>query len=494
MFFERAHQVPLRSAALFTGDIVGLVLSLSLAAWLRLGHEMGLLYMQTNRGPLLISLGAFLLVYYISGMYERQLLSRPEGMAFPTAITVGSATLIIVVLFYAKFDLFIGRGVLFLAALFAFCSALGLRHLYRAVAGYGVFSKNALIVGEGKDAERIVQLINSTEDAGCRIYGVVTHTKKVSEELLEGVPVLGTIAKLREFVAHYRIETLIVATSMSKEHTLLKVLRPLRYSGVEVLDYASFYEQIAQEIPLDHIDDEWLMHAAMNNSRIHIRKVKRIMDVVTAVLGLLLSAPISAVAAICIRMDSPGPVLFRQTRAGLDGKLYTLYKFRTMQLDAEVNGAVWAGRRDPRITRVGHYLRLSRIDEIPQLINVLRGEMSLVGPRPERPEFVEELAASIPFYRERLMVHPGITGWAQVKFPYAASIKASRRKLQYDLYYIKHMSFVLDVVILLRTFKIILVGLRHSEEDPELFPSASQHSLTLLEKKNAVDAHQSRTA
>jgi lipopolysaccharide/colanic/teichoic acid biosynthesis glycosyltransferase len=171
---------------------------------------------------------------------------------------------------------------------------------------------------------------------------------------------------------------------------------------------------------------------------------------------------------------------------GLDGTVYTLFKFRTMRQDAESgSGAVWSQRYDSRVTRVGRLLRKWRIDEIPQLINVLRGEMSLVGPRPERPEFVETLAKAIPFYKERLLVPPGITGWAQVKYPYAASVDAARRKLQYDLYYIKHMSFFLDVLILLRTFKTIIVGLRHSEEEEEANERSAEAVLTVISGKQA---------
>jgi lipopolysaccharide/colanic/teichoic acid biosynthesis glycosyltransferase len=189
------------------------------------------------------------------------------------------------------------------------------------------------------------------------------------------------------------------------------------------------------------------------------------MDLAVAVTGLVVTFIPCLIAALLIRLDSPGPIFFRQRRSGLDGRIYTLIKFRTMRQDAEAqSGAVWAGRTDSRVTRIGRWFRKWRIDEIPQLINVLRGDMSLVGPRPERPEFIETLDNAIPFYKERLLVPPGITGWAQVKYPYAASIEAARRKLQYDLYYIKHMSFFLDTLILLRTFKTIIVGLAYSEE------------------------------
>jgi FlaA1/EpsC-like NDP-sugar epimerase len=185
--------------------------------------------------------------------------------------------MLIMVMFYAKYELLIGRGVLFLGAFFTFVSVWSFRHFYRMVAGYGLFQKNALVVGDGRDAASVIRLLEEVEDPGFRIYGLVAHNKIKAGEFISKVPVLGHIERLREFVAHYRVETLIVATSLSKEPTLLKILRPLRYAGVEILDYASFNEQIAQRIPLDHIDDEWLMHAAMNSSRIHIRNIKRIM-------------------------------------------------------------------------------------------------------------------------------------------------------------------------------------------------------------------------
>jgi exopolysaccharide biosynthesis polyprenyl glycosylphosphotransferase len=466
MFFERRHILSLRFAALFVGDIVCVMASMALAARVRLGPDLGGEYLLDNRYALLSLLGTFLLVFYIGGMYERQIMTRKSGILFPAFVTVGISLILIMVIFYAKFSLLIGRGVLFLAAIFVFLSVCGLRYLYRAVAGYSFFVKNALVVGEGRDAASIIRLIQEAGEPNYRLLGVVPHLKGVADAMLENIPVVGSIADLRHLVKQYRVETLIVATSMAREPELLRVLRPLRYGGVEILDYASFYEQIAEEIPVDHIDDEWLLHAAMNGSRIHVRKLKRIMDVFVSALGLVLSLPLSLLAMLAIRIDSKGPLLYRQRRSGLDGREYIVLKFRTMIAGAETfSGAVWAGANDARVTRVGRFLRLSRIDEIPQLINVLRGEMSLVGPRPERPEFIEQLSNAIPFYQERLFVPPGVTGWAQVKYPYAASIHAARRKLQFDLYYIKHMSLFLDILILLRTCKTILVGMRHSGDD-----------------------------
>jgi lipopolysaccharide/colanic/teichoic acid biosynthesis glycosyltransferase len=178
-----------------------------------------------------------------------------------------------------------------------------------------------------------------------------------------------------------------------------------------------------------------------------------------ALAGLLITAPLAAIAVVLVKLDSPGPILFKQERLGRESVPFMLFKFRTMRVDAErVTGPVWATENDPRITRAGKWLRKFRIDEIPQLLNVLRGDMSLVGPRPEREIFIRKLSEKIPFYAERLLVPPGITGWAQVMYPYAASIEESRRKLQFDLYYIKHMSFFLDMYVLVKTFKTILFG------------------------------------
>ena len=249
-----------------------------------------------------------------------------------------------------------------------------------------------------------------------------------------------------------------------RSHELLSRLRPLRYAGVEIMDYVSLSEELAQEIPLAHINDEWLMTVALNSSVMQIRKIKRATDIVVSLVGLVLGIPLILLSGLLIKLTSPGAVIYRQTRVGLGGKTYVLYKLRTMRCDAEAQGAVWADKRDARVTRVGYFLRKWRIDEIPQLFNILKGEMSLVGPRPERPEFTEKLAAFIPFYDERNLVQPGLTGWAQIRFPYAASFEAAARKLQFDLYYIKNMSFLLDVSILLRTFKTILVGLRHEDD------------------------------
>ncbi len=478
MIFHRGQYISLRRVALLTGDVLGILGAILASAMIRLGPEQGLDYCSRHYLSLGSSVLIFLVVFYASGMYERQALTRRYASFWIPLIATGISIVLIVVFFYARFQLNIGRGILLLSAGFVFLSSWTLRAVYRSVVRSGVLSKNTLIVGENREAAEVAQLLHANPDSGLKLRGIIASRRVQPGQLVSGVPVVGSVDRLRELAEAFEAETLVVATSLSREPAVLRLLRPLRCTGTEILDYVSLHEMLAQEIPLDHVNDEWLMNAAMNSSVIHVRKIKRIMDFVVAGLGLAVGSPVMLLAALLIKMDSRGPVLYRQRRAGLDGRHITVLKFRSMRPDAEVgSGAVWAGAADTRVTRVGRVIRKWRIDEMPQLVNVLRGEMSLVGPRPERPEFIETLASAIPFYRERLLVPPGITGWAQVMYPYAASIEAARRKLQYDLYYIKHMSFFLDAMILLRTFKTILVGLRHSEDAAPAPAAAGQISV-----------------
>jgi exopolysaccharide biosynthesis polyprenyl glycosylphosphotransferase len=264
---------------------------------------------------------------------------------------------------------------------------------------------------------------------------------------------------LEELVAANRVDRLVLPARLREHPELLRRVRSFTYRGVPLVDFVSLYEELAQEIPLDQIDDDWLFTAANVPSQIHIRRLKRLTDIAASLVLLVAAAPVLLIAAVAIRLTSSGPVLFRQERVGLAGVSFLVLKLRTMREDAEkLSGPVWSTENDPRITPVGRYLRKFRIDELPQLWNVLRGDMSLVGPRPERPVFVKKLSEAIPHYAERLLVRPGITGWAQVKAPYAASVADSMLKLQFDLFYTKNLSFPLDLLVLLLTVKTVVFG------------------------------------
>ena len=233
-------------------------------------------------------------------------------------------------------------------------------------------------------------------------------------------------------------------------------LAAFRAAGVTVESEMQFWERRLKRVNVAHLDAGWVasLEAARTN-RIQA-VVNRMGDIGTSVALLVLTLPLMLLVALLVRLDSPGPVLYRQERVGLGGKTFTLLKFRSMKVDAEARGPVWAKQRDPRVTAVGSFMRRTRIDELPQLFNVLSGQMSFIGPRPERPHFVEQLAEVIPFYRERARVKPGLTGWAQVNFPYGASVEDARGKLSYDLYYVKHRSIALDLSILFATVRVIL--------------------------------------
>ena len=224
--------------------------------------------------------------------------------------------------------------------------------------------------------------------------------------------------------------------------------------------FTSFVENLFEKVPTQHITAQWVIDTQADHESLYKSTIKRALDVTVASVALVISLPVLVIAAIAIKLESPGPVIFKQKRVGQYGRMFTMYKLRSMRTDAEKNGAQYASEQDARVTRVGQFLRNSRIDEAPQLINVLAGHMSLVGPRPERPEFTGKLESNIQFFVHRLMVKPGITGWAQINVGYAASEEDSVNKLSYDLYYIKMLSFAMDLRILLRTISRFAAGAR----------------------------------
>jgi sugar transferase (PEP-CTERM system associated) len=257
-------------------------------------------------------------------------------------------------------------------------------------------------------------------------------------------------------------QTLIkIVVSLSERRGVfpLKDVLNCKFNGIKVIDAPSFYEERTGKLLIEDITPSWLIFSDGFRKTAMKCFCKRILDIFMASIGLMLTLPLFPVIALVIKIDSPGPIFFRQLRVGEKEKNFILYKFRTMKQNAESGtGPVWAQKNDSRITRVGKFLRRTRLDEIPQLYNVLVGDMSFIGPRPERPEFVEELKKIIPYYSERHSVKPGITGWAQIRYRYGASVEDSLEKLRYDLYYIKHLSLFLDVLIIMETTKIVLFG------------------------------------
>lgn len=334
----------------------------------------------------------------------------------------------------------------------------------RILARYGVITKIG-IVGTGSEARRLAEEILRRSDDGhevCCFVGTQGESGAIQLRTPNpgvcSVPIINSEG-LPEFAREQRLKRILVATADLGEALPVDDLLRCKTEGYEVLDGHTFYERLLGRISTSGLSPQWFIFSDGFVRSASARIAKRIVDVIAAVCLLVLTAPLCVVVALAIKLEDGGPTLFRQIRAGRRGAQFCLYKFRSMRVDAEAeSGPKWADDDDPRVTRVGRWLRLLRIDEIPQAWNVLRGEMSFVGPRPERPEFVAKLRAVIAYYDQRLAVQPGITGWAQINFPYGATVEDARQKLEYDLYYLKNFSVLMDAFIMFRTIKIILFG------------------------------------
>lgn len=320
--------------------------------------------------------------------------------------------------------------------------------------------ENILIVGTGEVARQIGEEIRKRERLGFHLVGFINIPPAKNHPSGGGVEgMLGDPAQMDRIIEQHGVDKIVVAITERRGEYPVKEMLALRVSGHQVQEWPGFFEKLSGRIPIDNLAPSFfIFNEGFRKSRL-LLSIRRVVSAILAAVSLLLLLPVFLVIAVLIKLDSPGPVVYSQIRVGENGKRIRIYKFRSMRNDAEQNGdAIWAVENDPRITRVGSYLRKSRIDEFPQLFNVLIGELDFVGPRPERPEFVEKLQAMIPYYSLRHTVRPGITGWAQVMFHYGSTIDESKEKLQYDLFYVKNLSIKLDLLILFHTFKIVLLG------------------------------------
>jgi sugar transferase (PEP-CTERM system associated) len=360
-------------------------------------------------------------------------------------------------LYYLLPDVTIGRGS-FVLSLGAFGVFQFLWHVvYVAFINSDRLAKKVLVLGTGLTAQKIGGLIQATNHQHVlRGYFSCDHGS-ISVPLQDIVGSSG--ACLMEVVRQEKLEKIVVSLSERRGTLPVRDILSCKLSGIEVVDAPSFYEQMTGKLFLEDLRPSWLIFSDGFRMRSAMRLYTRFFDITASSIGLLITLPVLPLLALTIKLDSKGPVFFKQTRVGMREKLFELIKFRTMRQDAESEtGAVWAQKDDQRVTRVGKVLRKVRLDELPQLWNVLKGDMSLIGPRPERPEFVEKLKKIIPFYSERHFLKPGITGWAQIKYPYGASVEDAIEKLKFDLYYIKNVSPMLDLLITLETLKVVLFG------------------------------------
>nr|WP_307775519.1 sugar transferase [uncultured Cetobacterium sp.] len=296
------------------------------------------------------------------------------------------------------------------------------------------------------------------------IYGEGVLRKNLEESLklsdeYNYIPYDGKISDLEEFVRENNIRILLLGKLQLKDIEIEKILK-IKLKDTEVKGYLDYMLDVEKKIDVAHINKEWLLEAygfQILRSKVQ-NKIKRVFDIMMSLTIGILTLPVMIIAAIIVKLESPGPIIYSQSRVGENEKEFLVHKFRSMRQDAEKNGAVWAQKNDPRVTKFGSFMRKTRIDELPQIINVLKGDMSFIGPRPERMVFIKELEKQIPFYGLRHMVKPGLTGWAQVMYPYGATVEDAQNKLEYDLYYIKAYSLYLDIIILFKTLKTVVFG------------------------------------
>jgi sugar transferase (PEP-CTERM system associated) len=321
-----------------------------------------------------------------------------------------------------------------------------------------VIEQKVLLLGTGELARAVASALSSRKDLRVSIVGCLAGGENADSEIPGGYKLLGRVDDLARVTRAAEVDRIIVALEERRRVLPVRELVRLRMEGIRVEDAQTAMAELSGRVSLNAIQPSWFVFSDGFRRSDLLILMKDSLDLVCAAVGFVLALPIMAAAAAAIKLDSKGPVIYRQRRVGVGGRCFEVYKFRSMRTDAEQEGARWASQNDPRVTRVGAVLRKYRLDELPQFINVIRGDMSFVGPRPERPEFVEELREAIPYYDERHTVRPGITGWAQVQYQYGASVDAACRKLEYDLYYLKHMSTLFDLRIILQTITTVLSG------------------------------------
>jgi sugar transferase (PEP-CTERM system associated) len=400
-----------------------------------------------------------LAAFYLFDLYDFVVMHDRRELVLRLVQALGFAWIALALMFYAFPDLMIGRGVALIALPLALTLMVTWRLSIHWFLGHPAFGERILIVGSGNLAVEVAREVLDRPDAGYRIVGFVGTDAELLGKSLINPRVIGITSELAEIVKRENIDRIVVA--MGERRGLLPTEKLLKLSlagTVSIEEGATFYERITSRVSLNMMRPSWLIFSGRGREARISGLVRSFVHRLVALIGAALSLPIVLLTAVLIKLDSRGPIFYRQERVGMNGKPFVLLKFRSMRVDAEQDGPVWASKHDDRTTRIGRIIRKIRVDEIPQFWNILRGEMNFVGPRPERPHFVAQLAEEIPYYEQRHLIPPGLTGWAQIKYPYGASIEDARQKLQYDLFYVKNQSLMLDAIVLFETVKIILFG------------------------------------
>jgi sugar transferase (PEP-CTERM system associated) len=392
---------------------------------------------------------------YYADLYDLRIIANRRELFARTFHSLAAASLILALVYSVLPDFGVGPGVVVAAAFVVMATIPGWRVIFETLVRRVSPRERLVIVGTNAAAVGLAtELTELRYSLGLEIVGFVTAG---SARAPHQVHVLGDIADIPAIIREHHVDRVVVSLADARGNLPMDDLLEMKMRGVTFDYLASVYERYTGKIAVENLRPSWLIFSAGFRARPRLLVVKRLLDIVVALVGLVVSAPLLLLVAVAVKASSDGPVLYHQRRVGERGRVFTLHKFRSMRVDAEASsGAVWSRQGDTRTTTVGRFLRTMRLDELPQFWNVLRGDMSLVGPRPERPEFIEQLTRQIPYYGQRHVVKPGLTGWAQVRYDYGSSVEDSMEKLQYDLFYIKNMSLTMDLLIALITVKTIV--------------------------------------
>jgi len=445
---------PTRVLVLVAGEATIVCASFLVAALIRLGQD-SLLVLNYENGfykILGVTLLAVLCMHYFDLYDLRRVPSRGETW-FRLLVVLGILSFLLAALGFI-FPQFMLRNHTFTVGLFILTLALlAWRSAYRWMIRLPFLREHVYVLGAGEQAKWLVEAMRGNPELGTEVVGwagAIGNGSMTRE---------GLGRSLRDQIGKQEVDRVIVALGDRRGTMPVRELLDLRLSGIKIEDATAITEKISGKIDVDALYPSWLIFSEGFRLNPTFMFARRLLSLTVAFICLLVLLPFLPLIALLIKLTSPGPVLYRQKRVGRNGNIFTCYKFRTMRTDAEIKGGpIWAGDNDPRVTSIGRSLRRARLDEIPQLWNVLLGDMAFVGPRPERPEFVEWLTREIPYYHLRHIIRPGITGWAQTRYQYGASIEQAKEKLKYDLYYIKNISVSLDLFIIVQTLKIVLLG------------------------------------
>jgi sugar transferase (PEP-CTERM system associated) len=409
----------------------------------------------THLGEAIVFASVFSFTMFALGLYNKAYCGSLVTVLTRLIVSFAFGAVALALLFYIFPAIAIWRSAMAIAFSIGFFGLVIIRAIYLRVADLHAFKRRILVLGVGKRAARILQLEREDQTRSYVCVGFVPMSD-TNPQVGDGQNIWGNMS-LPELALEQQVEEIVVAVEERRGGTPVNALLACKLAGIMVTDYSTFWERETGKVDLDTLHPSWMIFSDGFVGGPTQAAVKRVFDVIASLLLLIVTFPIICLTAVAVRLESPGGVLYRQERVGLNGRPFMLLKFRSMRADAEKDGVPqWAQVNDQRVTRVGAFIRKVRIDEIPQIVNVLMGDMSFIGPRPERPFFVDELRQVIPYYFERHRVKPGISGWAQLNYRYGASVEDAKEKFQYDLYYIKNYSLFLDLIVLIQTVRVVV--------------------------------------